>query len=235
LSFLIYREHVSRRVGLAIALLTLGGALLVFDRADSGAAQVLGLLAVMAATLAWGVDNSLSRALADLDPGKVILGKASVGAFCSLLIAAGTGQMAVPLVAGVGLFLIGAFGYGLSLRFYLLAQREFGAARTGSMFAAAPFIGAAIAFGLGEREFSGWLVGGAALMLAGVMLHITEQHEHEHAHEMLTHEHAHTHDDGHHSHTHDTMPSGTHSHPHFHETMTHRHPHVPDLHHSHSH
>jgi len=235
LSFLIYREHISRRVGLAIALLTLGGAFLVYDRTDSGTAQVLGLLAVMAATLAWGVDNTLSRALAELDPGKVILGKAAVGAIVSLLIAASTGQMAVSLAAGTGLLLIGAFGYGLSLRFYLLAQREFVAARTGSMFAAAPFIGAVIAFWLGEREFSVWLLGGAALMLAGVILHITEQHEHDHAHETLAHEHAHTHDDGHHSHTHDPMTVGAHSHPHLHEILTHRHAHVPDAHHGHSH
>ena len=32
LSCLLYREHIDRRVGLAIALLTLGGGLLVFDR-----------------------------------------------------------------------------------------------------------------------------------------------------------------------------------------------------------
>ena len=40
--------------------------------------------------------------------------------------------------AAVGLLVIGATGYGLSLRFYLLAQRAFGAARTGFVFAFAP-------------------------------------------------------------------------------------------------
>ena len=40
--------------------------------------------------------------------------------------------------AAFALLAIGAVGYGLSLRFYLLAQLTFGAARTGSVYAFAP-------------------------------------------------------------------------------------------------
>lgn len=235
LSCLLYREHIDRHVGLAIALLTLGGVLLVFDQARNGSVQVIGLLAVMGATVLWGLDNTLSRMLADLDPGRVVLGKATVGAVCSFLITAMTGETALSLFAGVSLFLIGAASYGLSLRFYLLAQRTLGAARTGSVFATAPFIGAIIAFGLGERGLSTWLLGGVALMAAGVVLHISEQHEHKHEHEALEHEHAHTHDDGHHTHIHAPMPVGAHNHRHAHEPVTHSHAHTPDLHHAHDH
>jgi len=68
------------------------------------------------------------------------------------------------------LLAIGATGYGLSLRFYLLAQRAFGAARTGSVFAFAPFIGAAFAVLLGERP-AGWMMAaGIVAVLAGIML-----------------------------------------------------------------
>ena len=235
LSFLLYRETIDRRVGLAIALLSVGGMLLVLDGAKHGPIRVIGLLAVMAATASWGLDNALSRVLADLDPGQVILSKAAIGAACSLLLAAATEQTSLSLAAGVSLFLIGASGYGLSLRFYLLAQRTFGAARTGSVFAAAPFVGAGVAFALGERNFSLSLLGGAALMIAGVLLHISEQHEHEHEHDALEHEHAHSHDDGHHNHIHIPMSAGMHSHLHTHEPVRHSHPHAPDLHHVHPH
>jgi drug/metabolite transporter (DMT)-like permease len=235
LSCLLYREHIDRRVGLAIVLLTLGGGLLVFDRTGNGATQVIGLLAVTGATVSWAVDNTLSRALADLDPGRVVLGKATVGAACSFLIAMATGETALSFVNGLGLFLIGAIGYGLSLRFYLLAQRALGAARTGSVFATAPFIGAVIAFGLGERGLSPGLLSGAALMIAGVVLHISERHEHKHMHKMLEHEHAHTHDDEHHTHIHAQILVGTHSHRHRHKQVTHSHSHMPDLHHVHKH
>jgi drug/metabolite transporter (DMT)-like permease len=235
LSCLLYREHIDRRVGLAIVLLTLGGGLLVFDRAGNGATQVIGLLAATGATVSWAVDNTLSRALADLDPGRVVLGKATVGVVCSFVVAAATGETALSSANGVGLFLIGAIGYGLSLRFYLLAQRALGAARTGSVFATAPFIGAVIAFGLGERGLSPWLLGGAALMVAGIVLHISERHEHKHEHEALEHEHAHTHDDEHHTHIHAQIPIVAHSHRHRHELVTHSYSHMPDLHHVHKH
>ena len=235
LSILFYREQIGKRVALAIAIMTAGGVLLVMDQANTGTSQVVGLLAVMAATLAWGVDNTLSRGLADLDPGQVILGKAALGAGVSFVIAILLGQTSLALYHGVGLVLIGAIGYGLSLRFYLLAQRSFGASRTGSMFAAAPFIGAAIAFGLGERQFTFWLIGAALLMIAGVVLHLAEEHEHPHEHETIEHEHAHTHDDGHHDHTHAALPTGPHSHAHQHTSVQHSHPHVPDLHHGHTH
>ena len=79
LSCLLYREHIDRHVGLAIVLLTLGGGLLVFDRTGNGATQVIGLLVVTGATVSWAVDNTLSRALADLDPGRVVLGEATSG------------------------------------------------------------------------------------------------------------------------------------------------------------
>ena len=130
---------------------------------------------------------------------------------------------------------MGATGYGLSLRFYLLAQRQFGAARTGSVVAFAPFIGALGAFALGERSASGLLLAGGVLMVAGVLIHLAEDHGHEHDHEALDHEHAHTHDDGHHLHHHTPMPAGPHSHPHHHSPLHHRHPHVPDAHHKHRH
>lgn len=91
----------------------------------------------------------------------------------------------------------------MSLRFYLLPQRAFGAGRTGSVFAFAPFIGAALGVALGDRSASWLMALGSVLMLAGVVLHLAEAHGHEHAHEALEHEHAHRHGDGYHDHHHD--------------------------------
>jgi len=191
LAWRLYRETMDGRVWTAMALLLAGGMVLVLDQGRAGGSQLWGLLAVLLATAAWGVDNTLSRALAT--------------------------------------------GYGLSLRFYLLAQRAFGAARTGSVFAFAPFIGAAFAVALGDRSASGMMALGSALMLAGVVLHLAESHGYAHAHDALDHEHAHRHDDGHHDHLHDPMPAGEHSHRHGHEPVQHAHAHVPDAHHAHRH
>lgn len=231
----LYSEVMDRRIWAAMLLLLAGGMVLVLDRGRSGSVQLLGLLAVLGATAAWGVDNTLSRALAERDPGQVVLGKSLLGAAATAILAFASGEPVPRWAAALALLAIGASGYGLSLRLYLLAQRAFGAARTGSVFAFAPFIGALLAIFLGDRSLSWGMAAGGALMLAGVALHLAESHAHEHLHEAMEHEHAHTHDDGHHQHAHDPIPAGTHSHWHRHETVRHTHPHVPDAHHTHRH
>ncbi|MBP6901160.1 MAG: DMT family transporter [Burkholderiaceae bacterium] len=235
LAWRLYRETMDGRVWTAMALLLAGGMVLVLDQGRAGGAQLWGLLAVLLATAAWGVDNTLSRALAERDPGQVVMVKALLGVTATVLLAVVLGEPLPSATAALALFAIGATGYGLSLRLYLLAQRAFGAARTGSVFAFAPFIGAAFAVALGDRSASGLLALGSGLMLAGVLLHLAESHDHEHQHEALEHEHAHRHDDHHHDHGHDPMPSGEHSHAHRHAPLRHAHAHVPDAHHDHRH
>ena len=235
LAWHLYRETLDGRVWAALALLLAGGMVLVLDQGRAGEAQLWGLLAVLLATAAWGVDNTLSRALAERDPGQVVMCKALLGASATATLAWMSGEPLPAAGPALALFAIGATGYGLSLRFYLLAQRAFGAARTGSVFAFAPFIGAALAVALGDRSASGLMALGSGLMLAGVVLHLAESHTHAHEHEALAHEHAHRHDDGHHGHTHEPMPAGEHSHWHQHEPQRHAHPHVPDAHHAHRH
>lgn len=235
LAWKLYGETMDKRVGTAMLFLLAGGASLVLEQGLAGDTQLSGLLAVLIATAAWGVDNTLSRGVADRDPGQVVLVKASLGATATVGLALLFGEPVPGLMAAVALLAIGATGYGLSLRLYLLAQREFGAGRTGSVFAFAPFIGALGAFALGNRTGTWMLVVGGVLMLVGVALHLFELHAHAHSHEALEHEHAHSHDDGHHFHTHQDMPVGQHNHVHRHEPLQHVHPHVPDAHHLHSH
>ena len=235
LAWRLYHETMDRRVWTAMALLLAGAVVLILDQQRGGGMQLWGLLAVAVATAAWGVDNTLSRALAERDPSQVVMAKGALGAAVTALLGFGLGEPLPTPAAALGLFAIGATGYGLSLRFYLLAQRAFGAARTGSVFAFAPFIGAAVAVAMGDRSAGGLMALGSALMLAGVVLHLAESHGHEHQHEAMEHEHAHRHDDRHHEHVHDPMPQGAHSHRHRHEPLHHVHPHVPDAHHGHRH
>ncbi len=236
----LYGESMDRRVWLAMLALLGGGVLLVADQARGGSpGGALGLLAVLGASAAWGTDNALSRALADRDPGQVVLAKSGIGASCAGGLALAFGESAPAPVAAAALLVIGAVGYGLSLRFYLLAQRRFGAARTGSVFALAPFLGALGALALGDRSATWLMAAAGGLMAIGVWAHLAERHEHGHQHQALDHEHAHSHDDGHHDHLHadlrEPVRPAVHSHHHEHAETGHAHPHAPDLHHQHRH
>jgi drug/metabolite transporter (DMT)-like permease len=236
LGALLYREHVGRRLIAAVAAMTAAGAILLSQREGGGHAERWGLLAICGATGGWSLDNALGRPLADLDPAAVVAAKGALGAALSLAAAI---VLREPLPARwapvAALLACGATGYGLSLRLYLLAQRRLGAGRTASIFAAAPFVGAAVAWLAGE-PFGGLpAILAWALMATGAYLHATERHEHLHHHEAIEHEHPHRHDDDHHDHVHDPMPEGAHSHWHQHEPRTHAHAHGSDAHHQHAH
>jgi drug/metabolite transporter (DMT)-like permease len=236
LARLVHREHIGRRVALAVAVILAGGMLVALDQAQSfGAVQFVGLVAVLGATVSWAADNTLTRALADIEPGQVVAAKGALGAIATTALALVLGERAPALRPALLLVLCGATGYGLSLRLYLLAQRRIGAARTGSVFATGPFVGAALAWLLGDRHAGPLTALGAATLGVGVLLHLTERHSHRHIHVSVEHDHPHRHDDGHHDHRHDPPVEGEHTHAHRHERTEHEHDHAPDIHHEHTH
>ena len=231
----VYREPIGPRVAFAVAAMASGGAALTLDASRNTSWGLAGVLAVAGATAAWATDNTLTRPLAERDPLEVVIAKGGLGAAFTGLAALVLGEPAPALIPVLALVACGATGYGLSLRLYLLAQRRIGAGRTGSVFALAPFVGAALAFAIGDRTAGIWSVVAAALFALGVFLHVTERHGHRHAHAALEHDHVHRHDDGHHGHVHDPPFVGEHAHPHRHDHLEHTHEHAPDVHHDHVH
>jgi drug/metabolite transporter (DMT)-like permease len=216
--------------------MVLGGMFMALDSARSAeASQIVGFIAVLAATASWAVDNTLTRALAEDEPFDVIAAKGAMGAMATGTAALALGERLPNAQQVVGLLVCGAAGYGLSLRLYLLAQRRIGAGRTGSVFAAGPFVGAALGWMLGDRSAGAGTALGATAIAVGVYLHLTEHHAHRHVHEGIEHEHAHRHDDGHHDHVHEPPIAGEHTHSHRHGAVEHDHEHAPDVHHEHVH
>jgi drug/metabolite transporter (DMT)-like permease len=231
----VYREPIGRRVAVAVLAMVAGGAALTLDAWRDTEWGALGIVAVSVATLAWALDNTLTRPLSERDPLEVVAAKGGLGAAMTFAIAISRGEPTPTATTALVLLATGATGYGLSLRLYLLAQRRIGAGRTGSVFALAPFIGAALAFALGDRGAGPWTALATVLFGAGVFLHVSERHAHAHVHEPIEHEHIHRHDDGHHDHVHDPPVAGEHAHPHKHDRVEHVHEHAPDLHHDHDH
>ena len=233
IAWLVFRENVDRRLLLgAFAILT-GAALLSWRGQasfDGGAALIV------AACVAWGIDNNLTRKLSSADPVQIAMLKGLVAGTVNLSLALAHGValpgMGVLLAAGV----VGFLGYGVSLALFVVGLRHLGAARTGAYFSLAPFIGAVLAVGLLGEPVTLPLLAAGGLMAVGLWLHLTERHEHEHRHETMMHEHRHAHDD-HHQHPHDPDDPADepHSHRHRHTPLTHRHPHYPDPHHRHGH
>ncbi len=236
LAWVVFRENADRRIVLGMALIVAGGVVLAWPRDHAGATSLTGALSVAGACACWAVDNNLTRKVSAGDPVFIAATKGIAAGSTNVMLAILLGARLPPLGLTAAAMGVGLAGYGVSLVLFVVALRGLGSARTGAYFSTAPFVGAAIALVVfGEPvSWSFWLA--AALMAAGVWLHITEVHEHEHAHEALTHAHAHHHD-AHHRHEHRFEWDGRepHTHEHSHEPLVHRHPHYPDVHHRHGH
>ncbi|MFZ5541276.1 MAG: DMT family transporter [Pseudomonadota bacterium] len=239
LAWIVFREHTDRRLVLGMLLIVAGGMTLTWG-ASVERGSVWPALAIVGACLAWGIDNNLTRKIAGGDASLIAAVKGWVAGGVNAALALAFGLEVPALGASAAAAGVGAIGYGASLVCFVLALRHLGAARTGAYFSIAPFVGALVALPLLGESLAplAWLA--AALMGAGLWLHLTERHEHEHVHEPLTHTHAHRHD-MHHAHAHDSAApaidplTGEHVHEHAHERLVHSHPHYPDLHHGHSH
>ena len=263
IALLFFHEAISRRIWLSLGLITLASIILGMDaRSWTDISFSTGALLVLGACLCWGLENNCTRNLSSKDPLQIViikgfgsgLGALLLGVIFGLpLIAASAGSAGVTdsLITGKtlvqigGALLLGFLSYGLSIYFYVHAQRWLGAARTSLYYAAAPFIGAAASFLLlHENPGLAFLIG-AALMLIGTVLAQLEKHRHSHQHVMMEHEHAHNHSDGHHQHAHpeETVQPDpakldadlSHSHVHQHQPLKHSHEHQPDIHHRHPH
>jgi len=236
LAWIVFRENTDRRMVLGMLLIVAGAVLLALPGSKQGAHLSWGALLIAGACLCWALDNNFTRKVSASDALFIGGLKGLIAGIVNVGIALTLGARLPSTAAITEAMTVGLFGYGISLVLFVLALRGLGSARTGAYFSTAPFIGAAIAI-LAFGEHASWMLWlAAALMGAGVWLHLTERHEHLHTHEPITHTHRHVHDE-HHQHVHDFDWDGRepHTHEHTHAPLTHSHPHYPDIHHQHKH
>ncbi len=236
LAWLVFGENADRRIVAGMICIAAGGAALAWPGGAIGASNLAGSVLIAGACLAWAIDNNLTRKVSGGDATVIAALKGLVAGSVNLALALATGAHIPGAMATTGALVVGLVGYGISLALFVRALRGLGAARTGAYFSTAPFVGAALAVGLLGEPTPWQFWAAAALMGAGVWLHLTERHEHPHAHEPIEHSHLHRHDE-HHRHSHDVQweAAAPHGHRHRHEPLVHAHPHYPDLHHAHRH
>ena len=232
IAWVVLHENVDGRLLLGAASIVLAAALLTWN--GKGPAIDAGALLIVAACVAWGIDNNLTRNVVGTDPTTVAMIKGLVAGCINLTIAISSGVLVPSWSVAAAAAFVGFLGVGVSLVMFVRALRYLGVARTGAYYSLAPFIGALLAVLFLGEPVTVRLLCSAALMGLGLYLHLSERHSHEHFHEALEHDHAHVHDE-HHQHQHDGPGVEPHSHRHRHQPLRHAHPHYPDLHHRHHH
>lgn len=234
IALFFFREAVGRRMWIAITLITLSSIILSIEELSSFTFSI-GSVFVIGACLCWGLENNCTRMLSLKDPLQIVVIKGFGSGLGALAISLALKEHAAESLYILLALLLGFVAYGLSIYFYISAQRALGAARTSAYYAAAPFIGVLISWLVLQEKPTLSFMTALAIMLAGTYFAVTEDHQHVHHHELVIHEHKHRHDDLHHTHSHTPQVIGEHSHLHTHDETLHTHPHTPDLHHRHEH
>jgi drug/metabolite transporter (DMT)-like permease len=234
IALLIFKESISKRLWGAIFLITISSIILSVEDISSFSFS-FGSIFVLLACICWGLENNCTRKLSLKDPLEVVVIKGFGSGIGSLLIALSIGERLGSISYLIAALILGFFAYGLSIFFYIYAQRELGAAKTSAYYAIAPFIGVGLSFIIFRELPNLSFIIALIIMIIGTYFASTEIHNHMHVHNAITHQHIHSHDDGHHGHFHDTTIAHEHTHIHTHEQCTHSHKHTQDIHHNHEH
>ena len=140
IALIVFKEKFSRRLWVAIGLIVISSALLTVEDASSLQFSA-GSVFVLLASCCWGLENNCTRMLSQSDPQEIVIVKGLGSGAGALLVALLTGE-SFPAWGYVPFaLLLGFVAYGLSIYFYVYAQRYLGAARTSAYYAIAPFIG----------------------------------------------------------------------------------------------
>lgn len=169
IALFVFKEAISRRLWLGIFFVTASCALLSLE--DAASLQFSsGSLFVLLACLCWGIENNCTRRLSSKDPLQIVMVKGFFSGLGSLLIGWFCGERILCFWTVPAVLLLGFVAYGLSIYFYVYAQRNLGAARTSAYYAIAPFIGVFLSLII-FREIPGLLFFAAlGLMIIGAWL-----------------------------------------------------------------
>jgi putative membrane protein len=219
IALILFKEAVTKRLWLAIGLITLSSILLSFEGTDSFHFSYGSLLVIMA-TVCWGLENNCTRELSSKSTYQIVMLKGLCSGLGALVIALikresfpGIGYIAIALA-------LGFVAYGLSIFMYVRAQNVLGAAKTSAYYAVNPLIGALLAFVFLSESLSWMYVIALIVMVIGSALVVVDtfirQHDHEHQHTF-------THSHGGSTHTHTVRHSHVHEHYLTEEKHRHRH------------
>ncbi|ESL04285.1 putative membrane protein [Catonella morbi ATCC 51271] len=139
IALMVFKEKISPRLWFGILFITLSCGILSFEDVSSLHFSY-GSLFVLLSAICWGFENNCTRKISSKDPLQIVLLKGIFSGIGSLIIGLYMGERTSSLWSIFAVLWIGFIAYGLSIYFYVYAQRLLGAARTSAYYAVAPFI-----------------------------------------------------------------------------------------------
>ena len=170
IAFLVFRERVSLKLGIAIGLVLTASIILSLEGQDSFRFHI-GSVYVLGAAACWGLENNCTRMLSNCSSVRITTIKGIFSGIGSLIVAFIVREQLPQIGWLLAVMALGFVAYGLSINFYIKAQSVLGAAKTSAYYSVAPFMG--VAFGmllLGERPGLQFYIGLVIVIAATVLM-----------------------------------------------------------------
>lgn len=170
IALFIFKEVISKRTLLAIVLVTAASAILSFEGAGSFEFNT-GSLLVLGAATCWGLENNCTKMISGKSSVQIVTIKGCFSGLGSLVVAFSVGE-SLPAIKYIAfILLLGFVAYGLSINFYIMAQKDLGAAKTSAYYSVAPFLGVGFSMALlGEAPGAQFYIALAIMALSTVIM-----------------------------------------------------------------
>lgn len=172
IALFIFKETINKRLWIAIIFVTFSSILLSFE--DMSSLEFSwGSLFVLFACVCWGLENNCTRMLSSKNPAQIVIVKGLGSGLGSLLLSLILGERFIWIEYILLALLLGFVAYGLSIYFYIYAQRDLGAAKTSTYYAISPFIGAILSLIIFSEQPSMIFIIALIIMAIGTYLSST--------------------------------------------------------------
>lgn len=173
IALVIFHEAISKRLWIAIGLVTVASLILSFEDISSLSFS-MGSVFVLLACVCWGFENNCTRMLSEKSPIEIVVIKGFCSGMGSFVIALIMREPIPKLIYILGALVLGFVAYGLSIFFYIYAQRYLGAAKTSAYYAISPFIGVAVSFVIFRQTPTIWFLIALVIMMIGTYFASTD-------------------------------------------------------------
>ncbi len=223
IALVVFKEVISKRLWIAIVLVTIASIILTLE-SEGVFVFNEGSLFVLAACVCWGFENNCTKMISNKSSSEIVIIKGIFSGTGSLIAGLFVREEIPKLPWILAIMILGFVAYGLSINFYIKAQKDLGAAKTSAYYSIAPFLGVVFSMVLLRERPQLQFYIALVIMIISTLIMIKDsialQHTHEH-----THTHCHEHRHGDIVHTHEHTHVHTHQHVHGENEETHGHSH----------
>lgn len=170
IALVVFKEAISKKLWLAIFMVTVASVILSFEGMGAFALNE-GSIFVLGACICWGFENNCTKMISNKSSTEIVVIKGCFSGMGSFIIALLLGERIPEAKWIAAILLLGFVAYGLSIKFYIMAQKHLGAAKTSAYYSIAPFLGVAFSMAiLGERPVTQFYIALAIMAVSTAVM-----------------------------------------------------------------